>query len=246
MSDLVSLLKNALVGLSLIAAAGCTVETAQMPQTPAPQQTVKRATPAPKLSERQAAKQFVSVVNTVEPVAERECRKRAPSMNCDFRIVVDDRPNQPVNAYQTVDKTGRPVIAFTIPLIASVRNADELAFVMSHEAAHHIKGHLQATNRNAATGALVLAGLATLAGAQGNTVQTAYEIGAQVGARSYSKDFELEADALGTVISKRAGYNPVRGAEFFTRIPDPGDRFLGTHPPNAQRIETVRRTASQL
>jgi len=46
--------------------------------------------------------------------------------------------------------------------------------------------------------------------------------------------------------SKRAGYNPVRGAQFFTRIPDPGNRFLGTHPPNAQRIETVRRVNAQL
>jgi predicted Zn-dependent protease len=67
-----------------------------------------------------------------------------------------------------------------------------------------------------------------------------------VGARSYSKNFELEADALGTVITHNAGYNPVRGAEFFSQLPDPGNRFLGTHPPNAQRIETVRRVAAGL
>ena len=60
------------------------------------------------------------------------------------------------------------------------------------------------------------------------------------------KDFELEADALGTVITRKAGYKPVRGAEFFTQIADPGDRFLGTHPPNAKRIETVRRVDAQL
>lgn len=41
-------------------------------------------------------------------------------------------------------------------------------------------------------------------------------------------------------------YDPLRGAEFFTRIPDPGNRFLGTHPPNAARLETVRRTAAAL
>lgn len=43
-----------------------------------------------------------------------------------------------------------------------------------------------------------------------------------------------------------AGYDPLRGAAFFVRIPDPGDQFLGTHPRNAQRIETVRRTAAAL
>ncbi|MGB0799102.1 MAG: peptidase M48, partial [Planktomarina sp.] len=30
------------------------------------------------------------------------------------------------------------------------------------------------------------------------------------------------------------------GAAYFTRIPDPGNRFLGTHPPNGARITTVR------
>ena len=72
------------------------------------------------------------------------------------------------------------------------------------------------------------------------------EIGAVVGARSYSKEFELEADALGTVIAARAGFDPVRGAEFFLRIPDPGNRFLGTHPANAERIATVRRAAAEI
>jgi predicted Zn-dependent protease len=56
----------------------------------------------------------------------------------------------------------------------------------------------------------------------------------------------LEADALGTVITKRAGYDPVRGAAFFTQIADPGDRFLGTHPPNAKRIDTVKRVNDSL
>lgn len=77
-------------------------------------------------------------------------------------------------------------------------------------------------------------------------MDAATNVGASVGARSYSKEFELEADALGTVIARKSGYNPVRGAEYFTRIPDPGNRFLGSHPPNAQRIETVRRVNSQL
>ena len=54
------------------------------------------------------------------------------------------------------------------------------------------------------------------------------------------------ADKLGTIITHKAGYNPVRGAEFFTRIADPGNRFLGTHPPNAARIDTVRQTAATL
>lgn len=189
---------------------------------------------------------FVSVVRTVEPVAERECRARTKRVNCDFNIVVDDRPGQPPNAFQTVDRQGRPIIAFTLALIADARNADELAFVLGHEAAHHIAGHLGRQQQNAVAGAVLAGATAVLLGGDAATIQRAQQTGAQVGARSYSKDFELEADALGTVISARAGFDPLRGAAFFTRIPDPGDKFLGTHPPNAARIQTVRRTVAGL
>ncbi len=194
----------------------------------------------------QAARQFVKVVQTVEPVAEAECRARTTDLNCDFNIVVDDRPGQAPNAFQTLDKNGRPVLAFNIPLIATVRNADELAFVMGHEAAHHIEEHLARQQVNATAGALIFGGLAAITGGGEQIVQTAQQVGATVGARGYSKDFELEADRLGTVISHKAGYDPVRGAAFFTRIPDPGNTFLGTHPPNASRINTVRKTAAKL
>ncbi|TMM51634.1 M48 family metallopeptidase [Sulfitobacter sabulilitoris] len=229
-----------------LALAACDVTTSTysgpIPSAPASTPTAS----GPTLSANQAARAFVQVVSTVEPVAERECRARTTSVNCDFNIVVDDRPGQPANAYQTLDRSGRPVIAFTLPLIADARNADELAFVMSHEAAHHIQGHIARQQQNAVAGAVIFAGLATLSGGNTDAVQTAQRVGAQVGARSYSKNFELEADALGTIISARAGYNPVRGAQFFTRIPDPGDKFLGTHPPNADRLDTVRRTAAGL
>lgn len=231
--------------LVLFALAGCAVApTAPQPAPRAP--VAQPQAEDPPLSARQAARQFVEVVERVEPVAERECRSRTQGMNCDFLIVVDDRPGQSPNAFQTLNENGRPIVAFNIPLIASVRNADELAFVMGHESAHHIAGHIERQRRNAITGAILLGGLASLTGADAGAVRSAQEIGASVGARTYSKDFELEADALGTVITARAGYDPVRGAEFFNRIPDPGNRFLGTHPPNAQRIETVRRVAAGL
>lgn len=198
------------------------------------------------LAPRTSARSFVRVVKTLEPVAERECRFRTTNVNCDFNIVVDDRPDQPANAYQTLDRQGRPIIAFTLALIADAQNEDELAFVLGHEAAHHILGHIARQQQNAVAGAVIFAGLATLSGGDASAVESAQRLGAQVGARSYSKDFELEADALGTIITMRAGYDPLRGAEFFTRIPDPGDKFLGTHPPNAARINTVRKTVAGL
>jgi len=96
------------------------------------------------------------------------------------------------------------------------------------------------------TGAALGGILAAVVGADPNTAGTFQNLGANVGARTYSKDYELEADALGTIIAYRAGYNPAVGARFFTRIPDPGNQFLGTHPPNKSRIQTVRKTLSGL
>ncbi len=230
----------------LFALAGC--EVAGPVSQPEQVQPVAVAKPAPNTprTERAIARDFIQAVERLEPVAEQECRRRAPRLNCDFLILVDDRPEQPANAFQTVDDEGRPIIAFTIALIAEARNEDEVAFIMAHEAAHHIENHLEQQRRNATIGAAVFGRLAGARGAGEEAIRTAQEFGAAVGARTYSKDFELEADRLGTIIAAKAGYDPVRGAEFFFRIPDPGDQFLGTHPPNAERVRIVQETAAGL
>jgi predicted Zn-dependent protease len=179
-------------------------------------------------------------------VAEDVCRTRGVTRNCDFRIVVDDRPGQPPNAFQTLDSRGRPVIGFTLALIMDARNADELAFVLGHEAAHHIAGHIPRRQDQAMTGALVAGVLAQASGLSPEEIRAAQNLGAEVAARSYSREFELEADALGAEIAFLAGFDPVRGAGFFDRLPDPGDRFLGSHPPNAQRKAQVAAVVRRL
>lgn len=198
------------------------------------------------ISTSQATANFRAAVARVEPVAESLCRQRSQAVNCDFLIRIDPNRNAPPNAFQSLDRAGRPVVTFTQSLIADARNIDEIAFVVGHESAHHIEGHIARQRQSAATGALVGGLIASVAGADGATVNEISRISAGVGARRFSKDHELEADALGTIITARAGFNPVRGAAFFSRIPDPGDRFLGTHPPNSARIDVVRRTAAGL
>lgn len=189
---------------------------------------------------------FAIVASRVEPVAEKECQRRLQGGNCNFKIVIDSNRRAPPNAYQSLDSDGRPVITFTETMIETTQNPDEIAFILSHEAAHHIQGHLGRQQQNAAAGAIIFAGLATLTGGSASDIQTAQQLGEVVGARSYSKEFELEADQLGTIITAKSGYSPLRGALFFSRIPDPGDRFLGTHPPNAERVQIVKRTAADL
>ena len=223
--------------LAAVLLAGCTVTTGPSP-SPQPSTTPAAVSRG---GSPQSLADFRAVVRRVEPVAEAACRAQAPRLNCDFQIVVDDRPNLPPNAYQTLDRNGRPIIGFTRALFAEMRNRDELAFALSHEAAHHIRGHITQTQQSATTGAILGTVLGSLAGLDQAGMEAAQNIGGTIGARRYSKGFELEADSLGAQIAERAGYNALRGVLYFQDAADPGDRFLGTHPPNADRIATVRR-----
>jgi predicted Zn-dependent protease len=220
-----------LIAVMTLTLGGC-VATYPAYMAPAP------VAPVPGSPQAQAMT-FLEVVAAVEPVAEDRCRREGIARTCDFRIVVDDRPGQPPNAFQTLDRYGRPVLGFTLALIQDARNPDELAFVMGHEAAHHIAGHIPRREDQAMAGALVAGVLAQAGGLSPEEVRAAQSLGAEVAARGYSREFELEADALGAEIAWIAGFDPVRGTGFFDRLPDPGDRFLGTHPPNAERKATV-------
>ncbi|MGY6412425.1 MAG: M48 family metalloprotease [Alkalilacustris sp.] len=225
--------------LPLLLAACVIVEP--IPSGPPPQAQAA----APRLDTRTAVANFERVVERMEPVATAECRAQR-RRNCDFLVVVDTRPGLPPNAFQTLDENGRPVIGFTMSLLADARNIDELAFIFGHEAGHHIAGHIPRIADEARTGAIIAGALAALTGADDRTIERVAGIGGQIAARRFAPAFELEADEIGTVLTWRAGFDAERGAQFFSRIPDPGNAFLATHPPNAQRIEVVRRTLAQI
>lgn len=226
---------TALILLVAAALSGCVPTVAPpAPVRPSQEDLAARA--------RQAVLNFDEVVRRVEPVAEQVCREQTPDQFCDFAIYVDRAPESGVNAFHTLDPAGQPAIIFTLGLIAVARNTDELAFIMGHEAGHHIGRHLPMGQMRAAEGARVFSDLARAQGASVAEIGEAAELGALVASREFGQRAELEADALGTIIAARAGYDPMTGAEFFTRIPDPAREFLSTHPPNAARIDVVRRT----
>lgn len=187
-----------------------------------------------------AARGFAQVIRRMEPVAEREClARRVQPVSCDFQFVVDDTPGREPNGFQTLDRQGRPVIGFTLALIAQTQNPDEMAFVLGHEVSHHILGHLRRRESAATAGSVILGGLASAYGADAAGVLSAQEAGAEVGARYYSQDWELEADYLGAIIATKAGYDAQRGAQLLARLPDPGNHMLGSHPPRAVRLANI-------
>lgn len=233
--------------LAVLGLAGCVaVPVGQVPvDGAAPVTTQIRPAPDTRGGARESARAFIQVISRMEPAVERECvQRRSQPINCDYQFVVDDRAGLEPNAYQTIDANGRPIIGFTLSLIGEARNADELAFVVGHEASHHILGHINRKSSAATMGAVILGGLASAYGGSNELIQTAQDFGAQFGARFYSKDWELEADYLGAIIALNAGYDPEHGAQFFARIPDPGDKILGSHPSNAARMAQVARAVA--
>ncbi|MBO9455588.1 M48 family metalloprotease [Paracoccus sp. R12_1] len=230
----------------LLALSGCAPipvqQTAGQPPEPAPSQSPYSAG-----SPQNAARTFVAVMRRMEPAVEREClQRRTQPINCDFQFVVDDRPGLEPNAFQTVDDNGRPIIGFTLSLIAATRNADEIAFVVGHEASHHILNHLERKTGAATAGAVILGSIASVYGGDQSAIETAQRIGASVGSRYYSREWELQADYLGAIIAVNAGFDPVLGSQFFLRIPDPGDHILGTHPSRASRLAQVNRAVADV
>ncbi|WP_170409690.1 M48 family metallopeptidase [Ruegeria atlantica] len=178
--------------------------------------------------------------------ARNECLRRAKVRNCDFTVLVDLNPQAEANAFQTLDDKGQPVIIMTRSMIQSVQNPDELAFVLGHETAHHLLRHIPRQAENAQESAAIFSNLGKLFGEEGEDLERTQKIGAEVGVQLNVKTFELEADQLGTILTHNAGYDPLIGAKYFDRIPDPEDSFLSSHPPNAQRVQMVQDTARKL
>ncbi len=197
------------------------------------------------LSAFAAQASFENVRKRMEPLIRSECRRQTSGVPCIYRFEIDPNPKRGPNAYLRNNRSGEPVLGFTLALVQQARNADEIALVMGHEAAHHIQDHLRRGGSDALNNALDAASAALLAGKNMDEVRKAQERGRKIGSRVNSKDYEIEADRLGTLLTMQAGYDPIRGMKFFDKIPDPGNKYLGSHPPHAKRLAMIRATHKQ-
>ncbi|MCU9839356.1 M48 family metalloprotease [Ruegeria sp. WL0004] len=258
-----------LFGLAALSACGTTYQVTEVSDTHASQakaifaqeQNTATAQAGQRLSSSQAVRQFEQVVSRVEPVAERFCREQTADrkdFDCNIVVKVDSKKDYR-NAFQTYDENRRPLVIFTLPMIADARNPDELAFVMGHEMGHHLAAHIEKQQQQALAGALILGVAAAYAGSSPyvdpviarQNVDTAVQLGAEIGNLAFSQTYELESDVIATYITKAAGYDPVKGARFFARPENPKHSngqlsFWGTHPADEKRIATVLATAERM
>ncbi len=197
-----------------------------------------------RLDKSGALDRFDTVVHRMLPVIGRECRARG-GLKCRFAIVVDANPKVPPNAFMSLDRAERPVIVFTSGLLGDTRNADELALVLGHEVAHHLLAHVPVTRESVWEEALLGGMDAAVKGGSEKEIRAAEQRGALKAVLGFSKKFEMQADELGAVLALKAGFDPVRGAEYFVRMKNPRNRFLSTHPPNSTRRAAVRRVVAR-
>ena len=136
---------------------------------------------------------------------------------------------------------------FVAPSLVELCDHDrnEIAFVLAHEMAHVIRRH--AINRLLREKAMSLAALATPG--RGAFAPWIRKVGFQWMERAHSRAQELEADELGTLLMRAAGFDPagaIRLLERFRRLDQTDDHlglgpYLSTHPNVGDRILNVRR-----
>ena len=109
---------------------------------------------------------------------------------------------------------GKYIYVFVGLLNESTSN-DELAFVLAHELGHSLLKHNMRRQKDLTN---ILVGLAEMIATLSSEKTYKEVTGVTKALRaSYSKIDEEEADALATAITWRAGYDPLRGADFHTR-----------------------------
>lgn len=198
------------------------------------------------LPENDARSQMVlRVGKKIQVAAEAYLKKkdrteRIEGFNWEFKTV----DNATINAWCM---PGGKVVVYT-GILGLIKDDNELAVVMGHEIAHAIARHgnermsqgMLAQGIGGTFGALM--GTNPSAGAQ--IFLQAYGIGSTLGVLSYSRKHETEADKIGLVFAKIAGYDPNAAITFWEKMSKAGGaavpEILSTHPSDEKRIQTLK------
>jgi predicted Zn-dependent protease len=124
------------------------------------------------------------------------------------------------------------------------RDRDELAFVVAHEMSHVIRRH--AIDRLISQKVMSAASLAS----PGRGILTPWirKVGIHWLERAYSREQEFDADELGTLLMRAAGFHPAASVRLLDRFGglDVGTDhsglgpYLSTHPPVEERVRKLR------
>lgn len=129
-------------------------------------------------------------------------------------------------------------IYITAGMVRQLRNADEYRVIIGHEMGHVMANHVQRKRRRALAGAVIGAVLSAGLATQGVNTGDLASAGAQLGAQSFSKKFELQADYIGSYLLARSGGDVDSASQLWRRFGEGKKRqsWVGSHPSDAKRF----------
>ncbi len=174
-------------------------------------------------------------------------------------VAASEQPEQP---YRITILNSPAINAFALPggylyvtrgLLALASDSSEVAAVLSHEMAHVIASHAIARQNKARNAVIVSRVVTDVLGDDGQLALAS----SQRSLASFSRQQELEADAMGVKTIGRAGYDPFAAARFLSTMaqyaayktaapmlekrPD----FLASHPSTPERVDFASRAARE-
>ncbi|MCU4138944.1 MAG: Outer membrane protein chaperone/metalloprotease BepA/YfgC [Thermodesulfobacteria bacterium] len=162
-----------------------------------------------------------------------------PSKGCNYEVYLIF--DESINAWAAPQKK----VFVTTGIMRFVKTEKELALILGHELSHHVLGHITKKMGNVILGSIIDILIAAVTGV--DTQGTFQQLGGVI----YSKQFEREADYLGTYIAARGGYDISDAAEIWRRMavefPNAiSETFLATHPSTPERFLIIEKTVKEI
>ncbi|HEX8283752.1 MAG TPA: M48 family metallopeptidase [Pyrinomonadaceae bacterium] len=177
-------------------------------------------------------------------------------------VAIPSEFQQPAFRYSFDVVDARDINAFALPggpmfvnrgMIEAAHSEGEMAGVMAHEISHVALRHATAQQTKATSAKSTIIGLGSILGGAILGGQTGAAIGqtiAQGYFTKYSREYETQADILGSQIMARAGYDPRELAAMFRTIAQQGGgggpEWLSSHPNPGNREQRIMQEAAML
>jgi Zn-dependent protease with chaperone function len=175
---------------------------------------------------------------------------------------------EPVYEYSFTPVNVKEINAFALPggpmfvnrgMFDAADSEGEVVGVMAHELSHVLLRHGTANISKAQNPWLQLGQLAgavggaVVGGAAGSAITQGSQLGLGTVLLRYSRDFEKQADLLGSQIMARAGYDPRALAHMFETIESEakssggsGPQWMSSHPNPGNRTQYINKEADML
>ena len=148
---------------------------------------------------------------------------------------------------QAMALPGGPIFLYR-GMIDEAPTEDAVAGIMAHEISHVALRHGTAglTRANKFQWGILAGAIvgAVIGGTTGETVADLSRLGLQLFVMKYSREYEKDADLLGSQIMFKAGYDPRELATMFTLLEQhQAPQWLSSHPNPGNRAEYIRTEA---